>query len=533
MKKIFQLASVLVLGIAMSSCLDSLNKSPLDPNILTADEFFKNPDAYNQTLSKCYAGLAVSGLQGPAGNADISGYDEGAAQYIRAFWNLQELPTDEAIVGWNDPGLPELNTMNWSSDNGFVYVMYSRIYFQIAQCNEFLRQSTDEMLNKRDIAPAVRALIPQYRDEVRFLRALSYWHAIDLFGNVPFITDAEPLGAIPVQKSRTDVFNYIVSELKNIETNGNVKVTAEYPRVNLSAVETLLAKLYLNAKVYTGTEHWVDAKTYCAKVITAKGAGATGGLALEYKYLFGGDNDKYAKHGSEGEIIFAIAYDFDHTQTYGGTMYLSSGAYGGDMKAADYGLKDAWGGLRVKPQLVDKFSASVDKRYLLFDSGNKENTSLSMYKDGFGCFKYTNLLSTDWANAGKRSKAFPDTDYPMFRLADVYLMYAEAAVRSNTNLTEALNYVNLVRARADLNPINAGDLTLDNILDERGRELYWEASRRTDLVRFDKFTGGNYLWSWKGGVIGGKATDSKYRLYPIPAKDIAANPNIAQNPGYN
>lgn len=496
------------------------------------DEFYKTDSSYTQALAKCYAGLAISGEQGPNGNADISGYDEGAAQYIRAYWNLQELPTDEAIIGWNDPGLPELSTINWSTDNSFVYVVYSRIYFQIAQCNEFLRQTTEAKLDARGITGTLRTKMPQYRAEVRFLRDFSYWHAIDLFGNVPFVTEDDAIGTVPVQKSRTDVFNYLVNDLKDIETNNLLPANPEYPRIGMPAVQTLLAKLYLNAEVYTGTAHWADCKTYCSKVIAAKGGSASGGLALTYKYLFGGDNDKYARGGSEGEIIFTIAYDYDHTQTYGGTMYLTAGAYGGKMVQANYGMSSAWGGLRTKPQLVDNFSTS-DSRYLFFDSGNKENTSLSLYTDGFGCFKYTNLLSTDWANTGKRSKAFPDTDFPVFRLADVYLMYAEAAVRSNSDLSTALQYVNLIRERAQLNDFGTAELTLDNILKERGREFYWEGQRRTDLVRFGKFTGGSYLWSWKGGVIVGKAVDSKFNLYPIPAKDIAANPNLVQNTGYN
>ncbi|MDP4269434.1 MAG: RagB/SusD family nutrient uptake outer membrane protein [Bacteroidota bacterium] len=532
MKKIIYIAWVFASGLIMTSCVNDLNTTPLDEKVLTVDQFYKTDSSYMQALAKCYAGLSLTGQQGPSGNSDITAPDEGQYQYIRAYWNLQELPTDEAIVGWNDPGLPDINTLNWASDNGFVYALYSRIYFQIAQCNEFLRQTTDAKLTERGITGTVRTKMPQYRAEVRFLRDLSYWHAIDLFGDIPFVTEDDAIGTVPTQKARKDVFDYLVKDLKDIETNNLLTNNAEYPRVGLEAVQTLIARLYLNAEVYTGTAHWEDCKTYCAKVIATKGGSPSGGLAIEYKYLFGGDNDKYARGGSEGEIIFTIAYDYDHTQGYGGTMYLTAGAYGGKMQQANYGATSSWGGIRTKPQLIDNFNAG-DSRYLFYDSGNKENTNMSLFTDGFGCIKYTNLLSTDWANTAKRAKAFPDTDFPVFRLADVYLMYAEAAVRSNANKDIALQYINLIRERANLSDFSSSDLTLDNILKERGREFYWEGQRRTDLIRFGKFTGDSYLWSWKGGVIVGKAIDSKYRLYPIPAKDIAANPNLKQNPGYN
>jgi hypothetical protein len=125
----------------------------------------------------------------------------------------------------------------------------------------------------------------------------------------------------------------------------------------------------------------------------------------------------------------------------------------------------------------------------------------------------------------------------MFRLADVYLMYAEAVLRGGAggDLSTALNYVNQIRERAygdNSGDINQSQLTLDFILDERGRELYWECTRRTDLIRFGKFTGGEYIWPWKGGVKEGTATDNKYDIYPIPSSDITANPNLVQNPGY-
>lgn len=129
---------------------------------------------------------------------------------------------------------------------------------------------------------------------------------------------------------------------------------------------------------------------------------------------------------------------------------------------------------------------------------------------------------------------FPDTDFPMFRLADVYLMYAEAVLRGGQggSVTQATDYINILRSRAYGNSngnISTAQLTLDFILDERARELYWEGHRRTDLIRFGKFTGGAYLWPWKGGIQQGTATESYKDLYPIPSTDLIANPTLNQN----
>lgn len=533
MKRTYKRLKFFIIGAlaaaTMTSCMKDLDTFPIDQDDITAEKVYADPANYIKVLAKCYAGLAVSGQQGPAGSADISGYDEGAAQYLRAYWNLQELPTDEAVVGWNDPGLPELNYSTWSSNNGFIYVMYSRIYLQVGYVNEYLRQTTEDKLNSRGITGEVRNQIPQFRDEARFLRALSYWHAIDLFGNVPFVTEEDPVGAfMPKQISRADLFNYVESELKSIEANNLIPVAPEYPRIGMSAVQFLLAKLYLNAEVYTGTARWNDAKIYVDKVIAAKG---TNTLASQYKYLFGGDNDQFVNNGANGEIIFAIAYSENETRTYGGTTYLTFGAYGGDLDPVKLGLNGGWGGIRTTPNLVDKFDAA-DTRSLFFKTDNKENTNIALFTDGYTCIKYTNLLSSDWENTAGRKQPWPDTDYPMFRMADAYLMAAEIAVRTGADRATALGYVNELRKRAGLGAISDTQMTLDYILNERCRELYWEAQRRQDLIRFGKFTGGSYVWSWKGGVLTGKSTDSKYRLYPIPAQDIAANPNIIQNDGY-
>src|SRR5690242_1226389 len=171
-------AALLVVGTA--GCTDVT----VEPkSTISETNLFNDPNSYEAFLAKIYAGLAVSGQQGPAGQPDIQGIDEGFSQYLRLLWEAEELPTDEAVIAWNDIGLPEMNTQLWNADNSFVVAMYYRIFFQVAMANEFLRETTDEKLAARGVTPELKAQVEQYRAEARFLRALSYWHAIDFFGN--------------------------------------------------------------------------------------------------------------------------------------------------------------------------------------------------------------------------------------------------------------------------------------------------------------------------------------------------------------
>ena len=519
------------LSMTLSSCLGDLDLKPIDDNVIQLSDFKDNPQYYTQLLAKVYAGLAVSGQEGPAGNPDIQGFDEGQAQYLRAYWNLQELPTDEAVLGWNDAGLPELSMSTWSAANGFVYVMYSRVFFQIALCNDFLRNTPPTALAANDVPEDVAAQIQTYRAEARVLRALSYWHALDLFGAVSFVTEENKIMEAPKQKSRAEIYQFILDELNAVEES--IPLQPQYGRVGRDAVNMIRAKLYLNAAVYTGTPQYGLCAAECEKIIARHNTGTNHGLAETYKYLFGGDNDRYARGGNESEILMTVPFDSDSIRSYGGTMYLTVGSYGGKISARNYGVNDAWAGPRSTSTLVLSFSPQ-DERYAFFSEGASiNNTNLSTYQDGYSVVKFTNLLSTDWGNTAGRTESYPDTDFPLFRLADAYLMYAECAYRGAADRETGRTYMNYLRDRAGMPQYDSvDDITLDEILQERMRELYWEGHRRTDLIRFEKFTSGNYLWPWKGGVYAGKSLDTKYNLYPIPAKEIAANPGIQQNYGY-
>ncbi|HUH33837.1 MAG TPA: RagB/SusD family nutrient uptake outer membrane protein, partial [Daejeonella sp.] len=326
--------------------------------------------------------------------------------------------------------------------------------------------------------------------------------------------------------TRAELFTYIESELKAIETElPDTKTAAYYGRANRFAAQALLARLYLNAKVYTGTAKDNDAVTYSKKVID-------GGYALmsNYQNLMKNDNNV-----NNPESIMTINYDGSKTQLFGGTTFLAHASVGGSMVAANYGLDGGWGGLRTTKALVNLFpngDGSLDKRAQFYTDGQSlEINSLSTFTDGYAVTKYQNKNSAGVSGA---NATFVDADVPLFRLAEMYLIYAEATLRGGAGDNGlALTYFNNLRTRAYGNTSgNVTALTLDLILDERARELYWEGHRRTDLVRYGRFTTATYLWPWKGGVKAGKSVEDFKNIFPLPAADVTANPNLIQNTGY-
>ncbi len=537
-----------LLSVAAVACTDP---TVAPKSTVTSANIFNDPNSYKAFLAKIYGGLIVTGQRGPDGNPDIQGIDEGFGEYLRLYWYLQEMPTDEAVIGWNDPGLPSLNTGTWGASNSMVNAMYYRVFYQVMLVNEFLRQSTDAKLAERgQNDPTLIANVHTYRAEARFLRALSYWHGIDLFGNIPMVTENDPLGATPpAQAQRADIYAYVVSELNAIIADLPAAAGAStYGRATPAAAHMLLAKLYLNAEVYSGTANYTGAVTEAAAVIA-------GGYTLDpsFAHNFQADNN------TSPELVFVGAQDGGNTQTWGGMTFLIHAGCGAAMSAGSYGVDYCWGGYRMKQQAFRSFAAG-DRRAASFwlpdsaiahgdttvqqdvDSGWALATGISRQTDSvisIGDFhhgipgpKFTNKTS---GGANGQQSGMVDTDFPIFRLADAYLIYAEANIQGGGgSAANALNYLNLIRQRAYGNTsANFAALPpVDTILAERGRELMFEASRRTDLVRFGVFTSGTYLWAWKGGIVGGQALPAGFDLYPLPANELIANPNLHQNTGY-
>lgn len=516
--------AVLAVGAGAGACTD-LTVEPQSE--VTGANIFTDASAYRSFLAKVYAGLAVTGQQGPAGEPDIEGIDEGFSQYIRVYWQLQELPTDMAVIGWGDAGLPEVVGAQWSSTNQFVSATYYRVFFQVALANEFLRETTQANLESRGHAGLTE--IPQYRAEARLLRALSYWHALDIFGSVPLVLEDYRAGdPPPAQATSQELFAFIENELTEIRNELPGVGQAQYGRFDQGGVAMILAKLYLNAETYGAGDHYAEAMAELQTVI-----GGPYTLDPTFRHLFLADN-----HTSP-ELIFAVPFDGRFTQTWGGMTFIAHAAVGGNMNAADYGLDGGWWGLRATQQFVNLFEGGAggpDQRADIFytDGHDVLVEELGNFFDGYPYPKYSNVTST--GAPGSRAD-FPDIDFPMFRLADAYLMYAEVCLRTGGGACEAtaLGYVNEIRERAygdDSGNIAAADLDLEFILDERGRELAWEGHRRQDLIRYGLFTGNEYLWAFKGGDPAGTGIADHRSLYPIPASELLANPNLEQNPGY-
>lgn len=513
--------------LATTSCVQDLERTPITDT--TADVIYKNFDNYPNALAKLYGGLAHGGQEAGGGAADISGIDGNFSQYTRQLFTLQTLSTDEAVIAWNDGTLQTIHKMTWDSSNEFVAAMYYRIYTEIALCNEFLRNTTDEKLASNGISGNNLTEAKYMRAEARFLRAQSYYHALDLFGNVPFVDENYlPGSPTPPQRiTRADLFKYVENELLACANELKAAKSNVYGRADQAAAWTLLARLYLNAQVYSGTQRYADVITYTTKVINAGYS-----LKSDYPSLFLADN-----HLNNNEVIFSVNFDGIHAKTYGGTTYLVHAAVGGKMPASEFGINGGWGGLRTTKAYVNLFggAGTPDKRGNFYTNGQTlEINDLSNFADGYAFIKYKNITSAGAEGSDgptKGSGNFVDADIPVYRLADVYLMYAEATLRGGGgNVTTALEYVNALRKRAGALPVTG--INTDFILDERGRELGWEMTRRTDLIRYGKFTTASYLWPWKGGVKDGQAVGDYRNLYPIPAKDIVANPNLLQNPGY-
>ncbi|WP_207436358.1 RagB/SusD family nutrient uptake outer membrane protein [Sabulibacter ruber] len=517
-----------LLAFAMGSCTGDLDREPFYD--ATTETVYRDFNNYKGVLARVYAGYAVTG-QSTVDRPDIGGFDVGESAYLRAYWQLQELTTDEAVISWSNAGLPDLHEMDWASTNNYTRLMYDRLFFQIAVANEFIRETSDEKLSSRGITGANLQQAQLFRAEARFLRALTYWHALDLYGNVPFVTEESGVGSyFPEQISRADLFNYVESELLAVEPLLVNARQNEYGRADKAAAWTLLTKLYLNAEVYTGTPKYTEAITYAKKVIDAGYA-----LEPEYEHLFLADNH------SSGEIIFPIVFDGTRIQSWGGMSFIMLSSIGGTMNSADFGFKvSGWGGLRATKNLVELFpdlTGNTDERAMFHTSDqNLEINTISSFQDGYPITKFKNVTKSGQPGSDP-SGTFADTDFPMFRLADVYLMYAEAVLRggSGGDMATALQYVNQLRQRAfngTTGNIGAAQLNLDFILNERGRELNWEAHRRTDLIRYGRFTSGTYVWPWKGGVPQGTGVESFRALFPIPASDLISNPNLKQNTGY-
>lgn len=553
MKRITTIIGIFLSALIITSCVNDLDVKPKDPNSILAGNLSDDPAYMQQVLGKIYASFIIAG-QGnvTGGGADISASDENFFTTTRALWNLQEITTDEAICAWGDVGIADLNTQTWSPQNPFLTALYQRLVLSVTYANDFIRFAQGNSDSD----------VQQYVAEARFLRALAYYYLMDLFGNPPFTTEEDGVGKFypkqldpHITVARPMLFDYIVSELKAIAPILADPGDTPSAQANRAAAWMLLARTYLNGEVFTGTTYWEEAKVYADSVI----GHSPYILTDNYRQNFSANNN----YPVNPEMILAWEQDGVFTQGWVGTSFIIMSSSDAEFIPAEtfHGLTSNtnWNGNRARkdfaqmalgdtiaiygntqiPWYTDRmFEQSSDTRIMLKVKKDVNIPSASSSGDyGIGVYKFT-ALNVDGSKPANYSPAYACTDFPVFRLADAYLMRAEA--KFHLGDASALNDVNYVRDRA----FQSGDfgsepsnhitnLTAQEILNERGREFYYEAQRRTDLVRFGQFTDGTYNWTWKGGVQGGISTPSYRNVFPLPATEVATNPFIEQNPSYN
>ncbi|MBQ6199400.1 MAG: RagB/SusD family nutrient uptake outer membrane protein [Bacteroidales bacterium] len=515
MKTINYILGIVAAAATITSCVGDLNVTPIDPNANTADKALVDEASFQSFLSGVYLGFATSGYYGANGSPSISGLDGGASQYIRGLYHHSELTTDESVCGWNDQTIKNFHYMNWTTDDSFIYAFYSRIFMQVGMANEFIREAKN--------TPVEFASKQQMIDEARLLRAIAYYHAIDNFGNVPFADETAIVGVNPDQISRADLYAWLEKELVDLVDNSTLPAKgATTSRASKGAAQFLLAKLYLNAKVYTGTEAYDKCAAVLKNLINGGGYSlhtSSAGTYPAYQELFLADNDR-----CNDEIIFAVEQDGVNTTSYGATNYIIFASTGGEMDPAAAGISSGWGGLRMTPEFYNKFSDG-DARKLFYTATQQASIDdIGEFTHGYAFMKFLNMTS---AGAAGKESGFVDTDFPMMRYADVLLMAAECELRGQA--VDGYAGYKAVRQRAGLSA--TAPANLDEVLDERARELYQECWRRNDLIRFGKFTSG-YNWQWKGNVKEGKDVDKGRELFPIPDSDLLANTKLQQNEYY-
>lgn len=543
-KQLFSAALIAVLSSGVTSCINDLDISPIDPQ--TRGSFDQQG-----VFVKGYAMLGVTGQKGIDGSPDLDGQDEGESGFYRTTFNCNELPTDECLWAWQEnQDIPQLTSISWSPSSQRTEWVYVRLGYDITQYNFFLDQ-TESMTDAETL---------RQRAEIRFLRALHYWYFLDLFGKAPFKEHFN--NDLPVEKKGTELYTYIQNELNEIEGDMYEPRQAPFGRADKAANWLLRARLYLNAGVYTGQTDYAKAEEYASKVI-----GSAYKLCTNYSELFMADNDE--NENAMQEIILPIRQDGVKTRNYGGSTYLVCGTRVAGMPRM--GTTNGWSCIFARAAMVQKFFSNLDDVPMLradveipkgldtdeqiddFDAEHGIRTedmikaagddrallysgvgggrrkihtdAISGFTDGLSIVKWQNYRSD-----GKpvSHATYPDTDIPLFRLAEAYLTRAEAIFRQGGDATGDINEL---RKRANCTR-KVQTVTEQELIDEWAREFYLEGRRRSDLVRFGMFTTNKYLWDWKGGAMNGTSVASYYNKYPIPVSDINNNRNMSQNEGY-
>lgn len=503
---------VLLVGIAGQSCTKLDEKVYSD---ITGDKLFANPDNFIYAFGVAYTNLY-----------QLVGHKYGMVG--------MDVGTDLLVVpqrggDWYDGGeWHRWHRLTITPNEGYVSRWWNTIFYGVNTCNRLIYQF--EELEDVDVTAAV--------SELRALRALYYYWLIDIYGNVPISTRFDvPADYKPETRSRKEVFDFIESELLEVMPNlAKETGLAYFGRMNFYAAQMVLAKLYLNAEVYTGTPKWQEALNACDSVMT-------GGYSLAGDFFSNFTEDATLSP----EYIFGLHFDQIEARAF--EIHLFTLHYS---LQAKYGFESAcWNGICAQEAFYNSFEESDLRREGLlagqqflddgtpitdpsYEQFNPDDPTAPIDPDG------ANLNLTPEINeleprclrqAGSRIAKFPfikgsdrytGNDFPIFRLADLLLMKAEILMRMGGDQGEALNLVNQVRARAGVEPFT--ELTYENLLAERARELFAEGWRRSDMIRFGVFLDAR----WEKPDV----SMDYVKLWPIPQSQIDANSNLIQNPGY-
>ena len=553
-------------SVALTSCMKDLDKGNIDPHVQA------EPDM-TALYSKCYAGLI---MEGNDGGADFTIDDAGKSTLLRNIFNFNELPTDEAICWWSDGGIVDIGFNQCMPGTASLRFLYYRLVSNISFCNHYLELSQAQEDQTR-------------LAEVRFLRAFNYYQMLDFFGDPPFTTaiSAEtPRQAHTYNEkfvegqeySRSELlamgreflFNWIKSELEAIEPNmlepkAKTDTDPDYGRADKAAVWTLLGRLYLNAGTYLNNDgqnnpYWAQVLEYAQRVISSgyslfdyskMSSEAKANGYQPYDLLFMGDN---GSNGASCEAILPLLQDGKKTKGWGGSLFFVAAMWNSSMSTVvglDAGTTgNNWSGMRCRPQLIEKFTNNpasfvgkttadiramgIDDRALFWGLGSGNDKRTLELGDNSNFFQ--GIVTTKWnnnySNGGTPHDTYDvDIDFFLFRAAEAYLNAAEAALHLG-NASVAKECIDKLRNRA--HAVTKTSYTLDDVLDERAREFYFEGQRRVDLIRYNQFGGQtSYIWDYKGGFPNGGSFDKTRNLFPLPSSEVLANKNLTQIDGYN
>ena len=505
---------IIVLGlIGMVACTD-LEENVLDEQL--GADLVNNPENIEALINPPYGSLRRT----------IEWYD---------YWALQEVSTDEVIIptrgtDWYDNGdWQQLHLQTWTADHGRMKNVWDALSQGVSRANtaiyyigQFDQNATTEL----------------YINEARFLRSYYMYLINDLYGQAPFReADELDFSISPDVLNSEEAADYIISELKAILPNLKTKAEVSSERVTKGAAQALLAKVYLNYEVYGGETKWAEAKQYCDEIINP----GTYSVAEDYWEMFQKDVTEHP------EFILRVPMD-DKVDMGSGSVWVNFTLHYSQTVES---LTSLWNGPSTTKTFFETWDQENDARF--FDDRNIDELGFNqgfMFGQQYGidgtALKQRNgdplvfvpeiNLKSAPENAGVRVNKFapnPNTerqfsspnDVPILRISDIYLIRAEAKLRSG-DATGALVDINFLRSKrsADGKTLPAlSVVTLDDILKERGFELYWEGMRRQDLVRFGKFT---EAWQEK------PVTDATKVLFPLPTSAVDVNENLVQNPGY-